>query len=109
PTSPFFPYTTLFRSLLSSLHDRPPVFILLCTYCVIEIELYMILLNKLHAGRRPVNLLMIDNYDSFTYNLVHYIEGNPYKAGIKVVTLDQLSDDLIEEFNIIGIIISTGP
>ncbi|NMA80610.1 MAG: aminodeoxychorismate/anthranilate synthase component II [Jeotgalicoccus halophilus] len=56
-----------------------------------------------------MNLLMIDNYDSFTYNLVHYIESNPYQAGIKVVTPDQLSDDLIEEFNIIGIIISPGP
>ena len=56
-----------------------------------------------------MNLLMIDNYDSFTYNLVHYIESNPYKAGIKVVTPDQLDDKLIEEFNIIGIIISPGP
>ena len=52
---------------------------------------------------------MIDNYDSFTYNLVHYIESNPYNAGIKVVTPDQLNDKLIEEFNIIGLIISPGP
>ncbi|CAD2079174.1 glutamine amidotransferase [Jeotgalicoccus coquinae] len=56
-----------------------------------------------------MNLLMIDNYDSFTYNLVHYIESNPYNAGIKVVTPDQLNDKLIEEFNIIGLIISPGP
>lgn len=56
-----------------------------------------------------MNLLMIDNYDSFTYNLVHYIESNPYKAGIKVVTPDQLNDKLIDDFNIIGLIISPGP
>lgn len=56
-----------------------------------------------------MNLLMIDNYDSFTYNLVHYIESNPYNIGIKVVTPDQLNDNLIEAFNIIGIVISPGP
>lgn len=42
-----------------------------------------------------MNLLMIDNYDPFTHNLVHYIESNPYMAEIKVVTPDQLDDKLI--------------
>lgn len=56
-----------------------------------------------------MNLLMIDNYDSFTYNLVHYIESNPFGVGIKVVTPDALNDKLLEEFNIIGIVISPGP
>lgn len=52
---------------------------------------------------------MIDNYDSFTYNLVHYIESNPYDVGIEVVRPDQLSAYKIEDNDIIGIIISPGP
>ena len=39
-------------------------------------------------GRRPMKVLMIDNYDSFTYNLVHLFE----ELGAEVVTCPQRRD-----------------
>lgn len=56
-----------------------------------------------------MNLLMIDNYDSFTYNLVHYMESNPFSVGVKVVRPDQLPSYNMEDNYIIGIVISPGP
>ena len=56
-----------------------------------------------------MNLLMIDNYDSFTYNLVHYMESNPYGVGVKVVRPDELSSYNMADNNIIGVVISPGP
>jgi anthranilate synthase/aminodeoxychorismate synthase-like glutamine amidotransferase len=52
-------------------------------------------------------LLMIDNYDSFTYNLYQYLAG----LGAEVVTLrnDKVSLEEIEEMKPEGIIISPGP
>ncbi len=52
-------------------------------------------------------LLMIDNYDSFTYNLVQYIEnmGTP----VKVIRNDAATISDIESWNPDGIVISPGP
>ena len=52
-------------------------------------------------------LLMIDNYDSFTYNLVHYLE----ELGEKVCVYrnDKLSLDEIESLDPGKIVISPGP
>ncbi|MFL0196506.1 anthranilate synthase component II [Clostridium sp. WILCCON 0269] len=53
-------------------------------------------------------ILMIDNYDSFTYNLYQYI-GELYED-IKVVRNDEISVEDIEKFhNLQGIVISPGP
>ena len=35
-------------------------------------------------------ILIIDNYDSFTYNLVHYVEEHNYK--VKVFRNDNIYD-----------------
>jgi anthranilate synthase component 2 len=52
-----------------------------------------------------LKILLIDNYDSFTYNLVHYLEG--FDCEVDVVLNDQL------DFNKIGtydkLVISPGP
>ncbi|SOC44441.1 anthranilate synthase component 2/para-aminobenzoate synthetase component 2 [Salinicoccus kekensis] len=56
-----------------------------------------------------MKILMIDNYDSFTYNLVHYMESNPYGVEIMVKTPDLLHEVSAGPENIIGIIISPGP
>lgn len=56
-----------------------------------------------------MKILMIDNYDSFTYNLVHYMEGNPYDVEILVKTPDELNDFSLQAENIIGMVISPGP
>lgn len=56
-----------------------------------------------------MNILMIDNHDSFTYNLVHYMETNPYDIGIIVVEPEHLTVDLVTEHDIIGIVVSPGP
>lgn len=50
-------------------------------------------------------ILMIDNYDSFTYNLVHYIEKLNYK--IDIIKNDDIS--LTKKCNYDKIIISPGP
>ncbi len=52
-------------------------------------------------------LLMIDNYDSFVYNLVRYIEE--IGENIEVVRNDKVDIKLIDENKYLGIIISPGP
>jgi len=51
------------------------------------------------------NVLVIDNYDSFTYNLVHYLEDLECK--VTVVRNDKLSLDDVEPFD--KIVLSPGP
>ncbi len=51
--------------------------------------------------------LMIDNYDSFTYNLVHYLQE--LGAEVKVVLNDQISVAKIRDMKPQSIIISPGP
>ncbi|MCP4748858.1 MAG: aminodeoxychorismate/anthranilate synthase component II [Desulfobacteraceae bacterium] len=52
-------------------------------------------------------IVMIDNYDSFTYNLVQYIEqiGEP----VKVIRNDVMSPEQIQALQPKGIVISPGP
>jgi anthranilate synthase/aminodeoxychorismate synthase-like glutamine amidotransferase len=52
-------------------------------------------------------ILMIDNYDSFTYNLVQYLEE--IGAAVQVARNDALSIAQIEELDLHGIVISPGP
>lgn len=51
-------------------------------------------------------ILLIDNYDSFTYNLYQYIGEF---APVKVVRNDAITIDEIKELNPSGIVISPGP
>ena len=52
-------------------------------------------------------ILMIDNYDSFTYNLVQYF--GELRAEIEVFRNDKISIDEIEELGPRQIVISPGP
>ena len=52
-------------------------------------------------------VLMIDNYDSFTYNIVQYCKE--LGADLKVIRNDEMSVDEIEELNPEKIILSPGP
>ena len=52
-------------------------------------------------------LLMIDNYDSFVYNLVRYFEE--LEEEIIIYRNDKISIEDIEKMNIDGIVISPGP
>ncbi|MBW8851458.1 MAG: aminodeoxychorismate/anthranilate synthase component II [Xanthomonadales bacterium] len=52
-------------------------------------------------------LLMIDNYDSFTWNLVQYFQS--LGADVKVVRNDELTVDGIDALQPAGIVISPGP
>ncbi len=52
-------------------------------------------------------ILMIDNYDSFTYNIVQYCLE--LGANLKVIRNDELSVDEIKKLNPEKIIISPGP
>ncbi|MFK7730533.1 MAG: aminodeoxychorismate/anthranilate synthase component II [Pseudomonadales bacterium] len=52
-------------------------------------------------------LLMIDNYDSFTFNIVQYLAE--LKADVKVVRNDEVSIEQIERWAPERIVISPGP
>jgi len=52
-------------------------------------------------------ILMIDNYDSFTYNLVQYL--GELGAEVKTVRNDEITIAQIRELNPQGIVISPGP
>jgi anthranilate synthase component 2 len=52
-------------------------------------------------------LLMIDNYDSFTYNLVQYF--GELGADIRVYRNDEITLEQIEEMGPRQIVISPGP
>ncbi len=54
-----------------------------------------------------IRLLMIDNYDSFTYNLVQYL--GELGAEVDVVRNDDLSVEEVFERDVSGIVISPGP
>jgi anthranilate synthase component 2 len=54
-----------------------------------------------------MKVLMIDNYDSFTYNLVQYL--GELGAEVEVVRNDQISIDAIVSFDASHIMLSPGP
>jgi anthranilate synthase/aminodeoxychorismate synthase-like glutamine amidotransferase len=59
------------------------------------------------GARSPVRLLMIDNYDSFTFNLVQYL--GELGAQIEVVRNDVEKVDELLERDPAGVVISPGP
>lgn len=52
-------------------------------------------------------ILIIDNYDSFTYNLVHLVA--PHAGDYRVVRNDVMSVEEVREMGPAGILISPGP
>ncbi|AKG73182.1 para-aminobenzoate synthetase component 2 [Salinicoccus halodurans] len=56
-----------------------------------------------------MNILMIDNHDSFTYNLVHYMESGVYDIEMIVIKPEDLYEGIMTEKEISGIVISPGP
>lgn len=52
-------------------------------------------------------ILIIDNYDSFTYNLYQFIAANTNE--VKVIRNDKISLEQIKELGPAGIILSPGP
>jgi para-aminobenzoate synthetase component II len=59
------------------------------------------------AGRAPPGVVIIDNYDSFTYNTVQVLGG--LGARCTVVLNDQLSAAELEALSPDGILLSAGP
>jgi len=57
--------------------------------------------------KQQIDILMIDNYDSFTFNLVQYF--GMLGANIKVCRNDKINLYDIEEMNPLKIVISPGP
>ena len=58
-------------------------------------------------GTMPVKILMIDNYDSFTYNLVQYL--GELGADVHTYRNDELTIADIEAMKPAGIVLSPGP
>lgn len=54
-----------------------------------------------------MNILLIDNYDSFTFNIVHYLEGAG--AQVNVIRNDKITLDEIHALSVDGVVISPGP
>lgn len=52
-------------------------------------------------------IVLIDNYDSFSYNLVHYIQT--LSSDVKVVRNDELSCEQIAALNPQAVVLSPGP
>jgi len=52
-------------------------------------------------------LLVIDNYDSFTYNLVHYLAVAG--CAVEVVRNDEVTASQVVDFGPAGVVISPGP
>ena len=75
-------------------------------YKTLEKDYLIDIINK-NQWEDETMLVMIDNYDSFTYNLYQYFG----ELGTEVFTLrnDQTSIEEIEDLNPDGIIISPGP
>lgn len=63
--------------------------------------------NRPPLPKGPVDVLMIDNYDSFTYNLVQYLE----ELGARVTTVrhDHATLEEVEALAPARIVISPGP
>ena len=54
-----------------------------------------------------MKILVLDNYDSFTYNLVHYLKELGYEEHIDVYRNDQISLEQVEQYD--KILLSPGP
>ena len=54
-----------------------------------------------------MKILLIDNYDSFTYNLYHYISS--FKKNVDVIRNDKINSKIILKKNYDKIVISPGP
>jgi anthranilate synthase/aminodeoxychorismate synthase-like glutamine amidotransferase len=63
--------------------------------------------DRLREQRAPVRLLTIDNYDSFTFNLVQYL--GELGARVEVVRNDVEKVDELLERDPAGVVISPGP
>jgi len=55
----------------------------------------------------PMKIILLDNYDSFTYNLVHYL--GELGADVEVVRNDAITVDALMAKKPDGIVISPGP
>tara|TARA_B110000259_G_C14034129_1_gene408300 strand:+ start:10012 stop:10578 length:567 start_codon:yes stop_codon:yes gene_type:complete len=55
-----------------------------------------------------MTILLIDNYDSFTYNLYHYM-AKVTDENIEIIRNDKITIDEIEKMNLGSLVISPGP
>ncbi len=61
--------------------------------------------NNPETGNKPISVLVIDNYDSFVYNLVHYLEELDCKVTVR--RNDEISLEEIAKYD--KILLSPGP
>ncbi|MFY0592516.1 anthranilate synthase component II [Roseivirga sp.] len=54
-----------------------------------------------------MKILVLDNYDSFTYNLVHYLRALGYGDQMEIFRNDQISLDEVEAYD--KVLLSPGP
>ncbi|HIO42033.1 MAG TPA: aminodeoxychorismate/anthranilate synthase component II [Aquifex sp.] len=57
--------------------------------------------------KKPIKVLMVDNYDSFTYNIVHYLAE--LGADVTVKRNDEITVEEIADYNPDALVISPGP
>ncbi|MCF4102464.1 aminodeoxychorismate/anthranilate synthase component II [Gillisia sp. M10.2A] len=61
--------------------------------------------NNINSNSKEISVLVIDNYDSFVYNLVHYLEEMDCK--VTVVRNNEIALEEIEKYD--KILLSPGP
>jgi len=64
-------------------------------------------MGRVNAGRREASVVIVDNYDSFTYNTVQLLGS--LGARCTVVLNDQMSSADLERLSPHGILLSAGP
>lgn len=64
-------------------------------------------MGRVNAGRREASVVIVDNYDSFTYNTVQLLGS--LGARCTVVLNDQMSSADLERLSPGGILLSAGP
>ena len=64
-------------------------------------------LGEIEQIEKPLKVLMIDNYDSFTYNIVHYL--SELGADVIVKRNDEIAVEDIEKYEPDALVISPGP
>ena len=63
--------------------------------------------REVEKVKNPLRVLMIDNYDSFTYNIVHYLAE--LGADVIVKRNDEITVEEIAHYNPDALVISPGP
>lgn len=59
------------------------------------------------VNKRQLHIAVIDNYDSFVFNIIHYLETSYEPLKISLMKNDEIEDDLLKKAD--ALVLSPGP